>query len=135
MKKKIEDFSKTYDIPPEGYLEMEMAGIHKPSDIIRWALETKKGKEYYLKEIKQYHKDVVDAMEKQLFDKPKVWKKYSNKEVAKLERYRRILIRVLNKYWDSGAERKLYKHQEARIWRMINMEFPDIIILDNHYND
>jgi len=66
-------------------------------------------------------------------------KKYSNKEVAKLERYRRILIRVLNKYWDSKVEdkskRKLYKYQEARIWRMINMEFPDIIILNGHYND
>ena len=111
----------------------------KPSSVIKWLRETKEGQDFYLKEIKQFHKDVVNSMEKQLFGKPKIWKKYSMREVTKLERYRRMLIRLLNKYWDSKTEYKakrlLYKHQEARIWRMIRQEFPDIIILDGHYND
>lgn len=111
----------------------------KPSDVLRWIAETKDGRDFYLKEIKQFHKDIANSMEKHFFGKSKVWKKYSSKEAAKLERYRRILTRVLNKYWDSkpeaGFKRKLYKHQEHRIWKMINIEFPDVIILDGHYND
>jgi len=105
----------------------------KPSNVLRWIAETKDGKDFYMKKIKQFHKDITKSMEKQLFGKDKEWKKYSSKEVAKLERYRRILIRIIDKYWDT--RKKLYKHQEVRIWRMINMEFPDIIILDGHYND
>lgn len=58
---------------------------------------------------------------------------YSEKDVLKLNRYRDILIKMLDKYWDSG--KPIYKHQEARIWRMIHKEFPNIVILDGHYND
>lgn len=60
--------------------------------------------------------------------------RYSKKDIAKLERYRCILIKILEMYCDSRAK-VLYKHQESRIWRMIHREFPDIFILDNHYND
>ena len=48
----------------------------------------------------------------------------------KLNRYRHILINILEKHWDT--RKPLYKHQEARIWRMINKEYPDIVILDEY---
>ena len=65
--------------------------------------------------------------------------KYSKKDVAKLDRYKAILITMLDKYWDIKTHeakiQELYRHQEARIWRMIHKEFPNIVILDGHYND
>ena len=65
--------------------------------------------------------------------------KYSKEDVTKLNQYKCILIKIINKYWDSrpgdACKRRLLKHQEARIWRMIHREFPDIVILDGHYND
>ena len=48
----------------------------------------------------------------------------------KLERYRVILVDIIEKFWDT--RNKLYKHQEARIWRMIRREYPNVVILDEH---
>ena len=58
---------------------------------------------------------------------------YTEKDISKLDRYRDILIGTLDKYWDSG--KPIYKHQETRIWKMIHREFPNVVILDGHYND
>jgi len=64
--------------------------------------------------------------------------KYSKEDIAKLERYRDILLSIYHKYWSSNVDdawkRRLCIHQEARIWRMIRREFPDIVILDGYYN-
>ena len=52
----------------------------------------------------------------------------------KLERYRRILIKILEKHYDTDDPwyKRLYSHQEARIWRMIRRKYPDIVILDEY---
>jgi len=47
--------------------------------------------------------------------------------VIKLDRYRHILVNIIEKYFDT--HNKLYIHQEARIWRMIHKEYPEIWLL------
>ena len=51
----------------------------------------------------------------------------------KLYRYRIILVKIVENYWDT--RKHLYKHQEARIWRMIHKKYPNVVILDGHYGD
>ena len=47
------------------------------------------------------------------------------KNDKKLIRYRSILIKILNKYYDTGN--KLYKHQHSRICRMAMRDYPDMV--------
>ena len=48
----------------------------------------------------------------------------------KLERYRNILIKTIEKFWDT--RKPIYKYQEVRIWQMLNKEYIDVYILDNY---
>lgn len=57
----------------------------------------------------------------------------NKKDIDKLDRYKNILIRIIEKYWNT--RKFLYKHQELRIWKMIHKEFPNIFILNGHYID
>ncbi len=50
---------------------------------------------------------------------------YNNKKKLKLMRYRKLLIKTLEKYWVTNN--KLYRHQHSRICRMAMKDYPDMI--------